>query len=130
MIEYFNSFKGCSILHYSASDFDKRVLIKRLNYHQLVVPGILGSSLDVHMKLYNYIALPIRNFGLAEVARYLGYSFQFLHMDGQILLSKYEQALKVGQPIPDELYQKNIDDVLALRHLVQNIPKLNNPPAG
>lgn len=110
-----------SILHYSSNNIDKNVLQKRMQFYNLAVPLQLESSTNIYMKLSKSIALPIHNYSLYYVSKYCGYKYKYPSMDGLVMLSIYEKALSEGNTIPESLFNKNSDDVFALRHLVHNI---------
>lgn len=127
MVKHVDSFQDFSILHFGS--FDRRVLKNRLKFYKIAIPPVLELSIDVYQELYYSIALPILTYSLTEVAKYFGYSFIFPRMDGRYMLNIYEISIREAITIPEILFNKNKEDVLALRYLVQNISKVYPLPA-
>ncbi len=117
-----------SIMHFSGTSFDRRILVARLRKHGIDPPTSLLQSFDCLRVLDRSLALPTPGFGLKEVAMCLGYRFAYPEIDGWKVAYEYQQAVHHSSPVPDRLLAYNRDDVLALRFLVQEVEKLAATP--
>jgi predicted RecB family nuclease len=108
-----------SLLHFSGSNFDRRLLLKRLTHYGIEVPRVLETSIDSHKELFYSLCVPASSFGLKEVAGALGYQFAYPELDGFAVAYRYQKAVAEVQPVPAELLHYNRDDVLALRHVIR-----------
>jgi Icc-related predicted phosphoesterase/uncharacterized protein YprB with RNaseH-like and TPR domain len=124
MLLYLKSVELSSMLHFSGSDFDKRILIQRLREHGLRVPEIINKSTDCHAKLFYSMAIPGREFSLKNVATQLGYNFTFPNLDGFQVALDYQRAIRQKSEVPEYLLRYNQDDVLALRFVVRRVIEL------
>ena len=116
-------------LYFSASDFDKRILVPRLQHHGLPVPPGLTRSLDVQPRLRAAVAPPVSSFGLKDVARAFGYRYKHPDLDGLAVAAEYLDCARTGLPIPARLLEYNRDDLLSLHHLVEQVAQLCNEPS-
>ena len=115
---------GAAWLYFSASDFDKRILLPRLQHHGLPVPPGLACSLDVQPRLRAAVAPPVSSFGLKDVAKAFGYRYQHPDLDGLAVAAEYLDHARRGRPVPPRLLEYNRDDLLSLRHLCEAVARL------
>jgi predicted RecB family nuclease len=81
-------------------------------------------SLDVQPRLRAAVAPPVSSFGLKEVATAFGYRYQHPDLDGLAVAAEYLYCVRTGRPIPNRLLEYNRDDLLSLRHLIEEIARL------
>jgi len=124
MLAYLEAIQSTSMLHFSGSDFDRRILIQRLNAHEFRVPDIINNSLDCHPNLFYSIAIPGSTFGLKKLASEFGYKFRFPHLDGFQVAYDYQRAIESGTKVSDSSLTYNQDDVLALRFVIHSVTEL------
>lgn len=122
---------GHSVVHFSGSQFDRRVLVQRMEHYNLTPPLSLLQSTDCLGTLRRCLALPSRGLRLKEAAECLGYRFTHSDLDGFEVAYEYQKAIQTGSPVPARSLAYNRDDVLALRFLIQEVEKLaaNRPPS-
>lgn len=111
--------ENSSVLHFSGTQFDRRVLLARMESHGIAPPKSLLQSVDCLGPLRQALALPSPTFGLKEAVACFGYRFTYPELDGFGVAYAYQQAVHFGKPIPEHLLAYNRDDVLALRFLIQ-----------
>lgn len=121
---YLQHRKPSIMLHFSKTQFDRRVLVKQFRKHGLDVPPILESSIDCQPLLARAIAIPRKKYGLKQFASCFGFRFRIPELDGMQVALQYERALQEKKPVPHELLVYNQDDVLALRFVVQRAIEL------
>lgn len=120
-----------SLVHFSGTQFDRRILVQRMEHYNLTPPPALLQSTDFLHTLRRCLALPTRSLKLKEAAEYLGYRFAHSDLDGFMVAYEYQKALKSGHPVQEKLLSYNRDDVLALRSLLREVEKLaHNPLLG
>jgi predicted RecB family nuclease len=120
-----------SLVHFSGFNFDRSVLVRRMESHGIAPPLPLLQSIDCLPALRNSLALPTRGMGLKEAAECLGYRFAHPDLDGFMVAYEYQKAIGANRPAPERLLAYNRDDVLALRFLIQEVEKLAaTPPRG
>lgn len=125
MLTFLASLPKSSMLHFSETAFDKRVLVKRLQAHSLDIPEALEKSIDCHPRLYHSMAIPGSSFGLKNLATQLGYHFAFPGLDGLQVAMEYERAIRQGKEVSQKLLRYNQDDVLSLRFVIHKIMGLS-----
>lgn len=113
-----------SVMHYSGHQFDRRVLVQRMESYGLNPPLALLQSTDCLPNLRRCLALPSRSLGLKEAAECLGYHFAYSDLNGFMVAYEYQKATQAGSAVPERLLAYNRDDVLALRFLIQEVEKL------
>ena len=113
-----------TLVHFSGFDFDRRVLVRRMESHGIVPPSLLLQSVDCLPALRRSLALPTGGLGLKEAVECFGYRFAHLELHGWAVAYEYQQAIRYGRPVPERLLAYNRDDVLALRFLVQEVERL------
>jgi Icc-related predicted phosphoesterase len=111
-------------VYFSGSDFDRRILVPRLQHHGLPVPLGLTRSMDVQPPLRAAVAPPVSSFGLKEVASVFGYRYQHPNLDGLAVAGEYLECVSRGRPIPERLLAYNRDDLLSLHHVVECVAQL------
>jgi Icc-related predicted phosphoesterase len=116
-----------ALLHFSGSDFDRRLLLRRLAFYRLPIPGVLESSIDSHKELFYSVCMPTAAFGLKEVAEAFGYSFRHRDLSGFDVGYQYQQAARNDQPVDRKLLEYNRDDVLAIRYILRAVAGLRLP---
>jgi len=113
-----------SWLAFSATDFDRRILMARLQRYGLPVPPGLATSVDVQPPLRAAVAVPVSSFGLKEVAGAFGYRYRYPNLDGLAVAGEYLDCVRRGRPVPKRLLAYNRDDLLSLRFLVESVERL------
>lgn len=118
-----------SVVHFSGTQFDRRILVQRMENYDLLPPPALLRSTDSLFALRPCLVLPSRSLKLKEAAECLGYHFAHSDLDGFMVAYEYQKAIQAGSAVPKRLLAYNRDDVLALRFLIQEVEKLAaNPP--
>lgn len=119
-----------SVVHFSGSQFDRRILVQRMESYGLIPPPVLLQSTDCLSTLRRCLALPTSSLGLKEAAACFGYHFAHPDLDGFGVGYEYQRAIQAGNSVPERLLAYNRDDVLALRFLIQEVEKLaaTSPP--
>lgn len=112
------------IVHFSGFNFDRRILMQRLQNYVITTPQSLSQSVDCLPALRSSLALPTRRMGLKDASACFGYSFAHPEIDGWQVAYDYQKAIQFGKPVPERLLAYNRDDVLALRFLVQQVEQL------
>jgi Icc-related predicted phosphoesterase/uncharacterized protein YprB with RNaseH-like and TPR domain len=108
-----------TLLHYSTKRFDERILQARLEANNLPIPSQLQESVDVGIEVENCVALPRDSNGLSAVAEHIGYEFAHPNMDGIDVASAYLESDREEKEVPEEVFEYNRDDVLAVREIVE-----------
>ncbi len=113
-----------SVMHFSGTNFDRRILVQRMESYDLIPPPSLLHSFDCLPALRSSLALPTRGMGLKEAAECFGYRFAHPEIDGWAVAYEYQKAVESGSPVPQRLLEYNRDDVLALRFLIHAVERL------
>ncbi len=121
---FLSNMDGRTMIHFSGSWFDGRVLVERMDSHEIISPPLLLGSVDCLHSLRNTLALPTITMRLKEAAECLGYEFSYPELDGWAVAHEYQQAIRSGKSVPDRLLAYNRDDVLALRFLIHEVERL------
>lgn len=113
-----------SVMHFSGFNFDRSVLMQRMESHGITPPPSLSQSTDCLIVLRPCLALPSPSLGLKEAVECLGYRFAYPELGGWQVGYEYQQAIRSGKSVPVRLLEYNRDDVLALRFLIQEVERL------
>jgi predicted RecB family nuclease len=119
---------GHSLVHFSGFNFDRNVIVRRMESHGIVTPVPLLQSIDCLPELRRSLALPTKGMGLKEAVECLGYRFAHPDLDGFGVAYEYQKAIQAGSSVPERLLMYNRDDVLALRFLIREVEKLAATP--
>jgi len=111
-------------LYFSQSEFDKRILLPRLQQHQIPVAHGLIHSVDVQPRLRAAVAPPAPSFGLKDVAQAFGYRYEHPDLDGLAVAAEYMDCARRGRSIPERLLAYNRDDLLSLQFLVDAVARV------
>jgi len=119
-IRFVKKRKAASWLSYSGTDLEMRCLSARFAAH-----GLPGADTLVHLDLYKSIhestAFPTSDLRLKTIAASLGYVFKSQGMDGWAAGMVGGALSKGTGAIPEGLTEYALDDVRALRHIIEEI---------
>ncbi len=109
---------------YSGSDFDERIIKKRLKVHKMKEDE-LPIFEDLCYELRKKILMPFNTYTLKSLGYLFNFDWRHPNIDGieiprlyrQFLLSKDDKILKTIQ-------EENQDDVLALSHILNQLKKM------
>jgi len=117
--------RDLSLLSYSGSKFEERVLRARLSAYGLPVM-ITGTILDLFWPVSSSVALPVTNYKLKTLAAFFGYRYKHPEIGGFQVPSVYERFLQTRSPsLKKKLIQHNRDDVNALRLVLKGIQAIS-----
>lgn len=124
-LEFLRQFPGVPLVWYGSQE--KWVLPSRLKENGLQVPDAVERGIDVFRECFARlrIAVPVEQYGLKEVLRWIGFQPRHPDMFGWRAAYIYEEAVRqraVGRKAADQLRllrEYGEDDVLGLRELVR-----------
>jgi hypothetical protein len=114
-----------NLIGYSVSLWQRQVLSKRLAFHRLPI-GIARSIRDIFFEIEDCFAFPIPRLGLMQVAEWCGFkphTSNAMHRGRVIQLCNPTQKLPRSQK--RTLLRSSEEDLLALRHIVSYLEKLD-----
>lgn len=120
---YFDDHSSEPIIYYGGNHFDEQCLTQRFEEHG-INDGInhLERAHDLGITVQKEVVGPFNRHKLDVVASALGFEYQDPTVDGFMVGSKYTRYLLDGdEPDWDRLKQYNIDDVTALKTIVDKI---------
>ncbi len=121
--EYFSEHSSEPIIYYGGNNFDEQCLRHRFEEHG-IAEGIsnLERAHDLGITAQQELFGPFSRYKLDVVASALGFEYQDPTVDGFEVGSKYTRYLLDGEePYWDRLKQYNLDDVTALKTIVDHI---------
>jgi len=123
--EYCKRTSCTSLVCYSGTNFDTRMLVERMKAKKFHRPNVVVEGTDLFYDLRSSVALPIPSYALKEVAFWLGYRFHHPELDGWQAAYEYESATARNPPVPPKLARKlreyNADDVMSMAHTVHSL---------
>jgi Icc-related predicted phosphoesterase len=110
-----------TICSFSGSNFERRVLQKRLQAYQL--PTDLGDRIvDLCPLVRRSVALPLKSYKLKNLASHFGYQYKHRKIDGWDVAMMYIDYLRTKDASLRQTFEEyNHDDVMSLPHLIENI---------
>ena len=123
MLEKFSKkisgFNG-KIYTFSATNFDDRVIKKRMDFHKLDRP--FEDMIDLKWVIENSFRFPLTRYGLKEISDFLGYSYKYDDLDGMQVAYKYQnEYLKTkDKKLLKTFLEYNEDDLKSLQFVVKN----------
>lgn len=128
-LEFTSRRPAANILSLSGSEFESRVMSKRLAHYGLPVKAC-ARIVDLHWRLQPSIALPTSSYRVKDVGAYFGYEYRHPDVDGYRVASLYEGEYQrtrkraSGRKLKRMLLQYNEDDVRCLPHILNGIANL------
>lgn len=122
------------ILTLSGNEFERRVLIKRLEHHGFPT-SVCERITDLYWVIQPAVALPTGSYRVKEIGGYFGYRYKHPDLDGWKVASLYEdryQSLKNSssrQKLARTLIEYNEDDVRCLPHILNSLQALESQAA-
>ena len=109
---------------YSGSNFDRRILIKRLVYHKIdeaKLPLIKDVCFEIRKTLFTYL----NTYELKSLGYLFGFKWRHPNIDGIQVPQLYQQFLLTrNEKIIKNIQEKNQDDVLVLKQILSQIKKM------
>ena len=124
MLEKFSKkisgFNG-KIYTFSATNFDDRVIKKRMDFHKLDRP--FEDMIDLKWVIENSFRFPLTRYGLKEISDFLGYSYKYDDLDGMQVAYKYQnEYLKTkDKKLLKTFLEYNEDDLKSLQFVVKKL---------
>ena len=119
-----NDLPDHTLVSYSGTRFDSRVLMNAMKRHNLPhEPFKTKPEIDLCTKLRRSYIFPTRGYALKELAAYLGYPFSSPSLDGRTVAERYHRHVEEGVELDPRVLEYNRDDVKALQFICDNIPK-------
>lgn len=119
-IEYVNNKENPRLVYYSNCRFDAETLRSRMIFNDLENhTTILDNSVDLGIKVQNYLLGGFRNSNLKDLSEQLvNYEFTYDDLDGFDVGKRYSNYLLDGiEPDWDKLLKYNEEDVMSLQAL-------------
>lgn len=113
------------IYYYSGSNFDKRVLEARFRKYG-IEQNLTYRMVDLCLKVRNAVAIPLKSYGLKDLARYFGYQYKHQNLDGWAVATMYfnEYLKNKNLEMVTVFTEYNQDDVLFLPQLIHKVKDL------
>jgi hypothetical protein len=115
---------GRTVVTWSGSRYDERVLCQAYGRHGLVPPEPLIAAEDAFFLVRKCIALPVDDHGLKAVAAWCGFRFRHPDLDGFTVGALCARHRTRGTPPPPAVRQYNEDDVRALGAVLRRCDRL------
>ncbi len=124
LLDFVGKEPDATICSFSGSNFDRRVLQKRLQAHQL--PTDLSDRIvDLCPLIRRSVALPLKSYKLKSLAGHFGYQYKHRTIDGWDVAMMYLDYLRNKDTSLRQTFEEyNHDDVMSLPHLIESISAL------
>jgi Icc-related predicted phosphoesterase len=121
MLKFFEERPKLNIFAFSGSQFEPRLLGKRLAAHGL--PQTVTAQIrDIYSEVHEAFAFPCQTLGLKDIANCCGFKWRDEGMSGFTLALMYASS---GKKIKRMAIRYNEDDLLSLKHVVHDIENLS-----
>lgn len=125
LLDFVGKEPNATICSFSGSDFDRRVLQKRLQAHQLST-DLADRMVDLCPLVRRSVALPLKSYKLKTLADHFGYQYKHRTIDGWDVAMMYLDYLrKKDSSLRQTLEEYNRDDVMSLPHLIERISAIS-----
>jgi predicted RecB family nuclease len=124
-----NDLPNHTLVSYSGTRFDSRVLMNAMKRHKLPhQPFKAKPEIDLCTQLRRSYIFPTRGYALKELATHLGYPFRNPGLDGRAVAENYHSHVEMGIELDPRVLEYNRDDVKALQFICENLPKGEEAP--
>jgi len=108
-----------SLISYSCTNFDHRVILGALRRHELDTDIMERfTHIDIGTLLNRCFIFPNQSFALKELGVYLEYPFKNSDLNGLAVALSYHSHVEDGKPIESKIFEYNEDDVKAIPHII------------
>jgi len=108
-----------SLISYSCTNFDHRVILGALRRHELDTDIMERfTHIDIGTLLNRCFIFPNQSFALKELGAYLEYPFKNSDLNGLAVALSYHSHVEDGKPIESKIFEYNEDDVKAIPHII------------
>jgi len=123
-IDILQRFPENTLVSYSGTRFDSRVLLNAMKRHKVNhEPHMV--EVDLCTQIRRSFIFPTRGYGLKELGSYLGYPFGNPSLDGRRVAEQYERHVKDGVPLDPRFIEYNGDDVKVLPYICGRLETVN-----
>jgi Icc-related predicted phosphoesterase len=123
-VNYIGSSNYNKIYYYSQNRSDEKILKNRIKIYELD-NYCLPPFEDVYHLIINKLFLPIGDYKLKTIGKYLGYKFRHPNIEGYRIPKLFLEYFQYRDPKKiEELKEYNEDDLLLLWYLIKKIMKM------
>ncbi len=125
-IEFVEQEPHASICSFSGTNFDARVLRKRLEAYRLPVE-FTNRTFDLCSEVRRSLALPLKSYRLKGLAEHFGYQYKYSNLDGWDIAMMYfgEYQRNKDPSLRQKFEEYNRDDVMSLPYLIERLSSFN-----
>lgn len=111
-----------TLVSFSGTDFDYRVILKAMQRHGINVDLLLSHlHIDICFLLRRCFIFPNQSFALKDLGSFLGYPFKYPDLDGFDVALRYHRHIEYGEPLDPKILKYNEDDVRVIPFLISKV---------
>jgi len=120
--EILNKHHTGSLVSFSGTNFDHRVLLKAMEKHGIdTYPLTSRRHIDLCNSIRRSFIFPNQRFALKEFGQFIDYPFKHPELDGLAVALGYHRHIEDGKPLNPEFLEYNRDDVDVLPFIIGKI---------